>query len=228
MVLQFSRLCFRCVVSFTCTARCFLKNCHRLPLQLCADTSFKKAGADCVPTSKSDALAWLLSAWTQCLFTEWIFQGFNVYFFSVVSLGVGTMRYNYCTAWRTAHLFAMLNAPREKWLCRCPIRWWLWWLSVKTISGPCLTYDEMKKKKKTLPCHTHSCTALSWRMSACVGLRCYHWSRLSSTFICRASLGLKLLWCRWRLRAEFWGWDCTFMPGLMLPQLPYSAQLLLQ
>lgn len=58
------------------------------------------------------------------------------------------MRYNYCTAWHTAHLFAMLNAPREKWLCRCPIRWWLWWLSVKTISGPCLTYDEKKRKKR--------------------------------------------------------------------------------
>lgn len=53
---------------------------------------------------------YLVCEHSACLLNE--FSRALIYiFFSVVSLGVGTMRYNYCTAWHAAHLFAILNAP---------------------------------------------------------------------------------------------------------------------
>lgn len=121
--------------------------------------------------------------------------------------------------WHSAHWSAVLNAPRKE-AALCTLRRWLWWILVKTISGPCLTFGKMKKKiykKGSLPRppYTHTYTPQSSFVQRCLKIVCLRRSPLLPLisivimFVCRASLGLKLLWCRWWLRAKFYEIECS-------------------
>uniref|UniRef100_A0A131YEF8 Transmembrane protein n=1 Tax=Rhipicephalus appendiculatus TaxID=34631 RepID=A0A131YEF8_RHIAP len=74
--------------------------------------------------------------------------------------------------------------------------WWLWWILVKTISGPCLTFGKMRKKRITPP---PPYTPHSSFVQRCLKIVCLRRSPLLPLisiviiFVCRASLGLKLL-----------------------------------
>lgn len=154
-----------------------------------------------------------------CLVNGFFFFSF---FFEAVFKEVGPVHCKSRTAWHAAQLSAM-RVCRESWACSA-VGCGGFWLK----QSQDLVWASTKLKGSLPGPPPFFCTALS---EDC--LRRSPLLRLISIvifFVCRASLDLKLLWCRWWLRAEFWRkccrWGRLFMPGLMQPW-PLCLALLL-
>lgn len=150
-------LCFRCVVSFTCTAHCFLWKLPPFAATAVPTPRLKKRCRLCADV-KNYALAPLLSNSSQCCVYWMNFLIFRSYVLGVLA------RYIVTAAWRGIVCVGLQCWMHRERKLRCALSaggcGGFWW---KQISGPCLTFGKMKKKEdhsSPLPLHTYNTPTL--------------------------------------------------------------------